>query len=69
LLPTVQFAFTKTFSTPTEVLVTIPERQETITVKIPAGAWDGTRLRLKGKGRPGKIGESSGDFYILLHVK
>ena len=51
-----------------EVLVTIPERQETITVKIPAGARDGTRLRFKGKGRSGKI-EPSGDFYILLHVK
>jgi len=52
-----------------EVLVTIPGRQETITAKIPAGARDGTRLRFKGKGRPGKIGEPSGDFYILLRVK
>ena len=51
-----------------EVLVTIPERQETITVKIPAGARDGTRLRLKGMGRPRKIGEPSRDFYILLNV-
>jgi DnaJ-class molecular chaperone len=41
----------------------------TITVKIPAGARDGTRLRFKGKGGPGKIGEPRGDFYILLHVK
>jgi curved DNA-binding protein CbpA len=48
-----------------EVIVTIPELQETITVKIPAGARDGTRLRFEGKGRPGKIGECSGDFYIL----
>jgi DnaJ-class molecular chaperone len=47
----------------------IPERQETITVKIPACARDGTRLRFEGKGRPGKIGEPSGDFYILAHVK
>jgi DnaJ-class molecular chaperone len=52
-----------------EVIVTIPELQETITVKIPAGARDGTRLRFEGKGRPGKIGERSGDFYILVHVK
>ena len=52
-----------------EVLVNIPERQETITVKIPPGARDGTRLRFEGKGRLGKIGEPSGDFYILVHVK
>jgi DnaJ-class molecular chaperone len=38
-------------------------------VKIPAGSRDGTRLRFKGKGRPEKVGEPSGDFYILLHVK
>ena len=52
-----------------EVLVTIPGRQETITVKIPPGARDGTRLRFKGKGGSEEIGEPSGDFYILLHVK
>jgi len=52
-----------------EVLVTIPGRQETITVKIPPGARDGTRLRFKGKGGPEEIGDPRGDFYILLHVK
>ena len=52
-----------------EVRVVIPENNETITAKIPAGARDGTRLRFKGKGRPGKSGEPSGDFYILLRVK
>ena len=52
-----------------EVRVIIPESHETITAKIPAGARDGMRLRFKGKGRPGKSGERSGDFYILLSVK
>jgi hypothetical protein len=52
-----------------EVRVVIPESHETITAKIPAGAQDGMRLRFKGKGRPGKGGERSGDFYILLRVK
>ena len=52
-----------------EVRVVIPENNETITAKIPAGARDGTRLRFKGKVRPGKSGEASGDFYILLRVK
>jgi len=52
-----------------EVRVVIPESHETITVEIPAGAQDGMRLRFKGKGRPGKGGERSADFYILLRVK
>jgi len=52
-----------------EVHVVIPESNETITAKIPAGARDGMRFRFKGKGRQGKSGEPSGDFYILLRVK
>ena len=52
-----------------EVHVVIPESNETITAKIPAGARDGMRFRFKGKGRQGKSGEPSGDFYIQLHVK
>ena len=52
-----------------EVRVVIPKSHETIIARIPAGARDGMRFRFKGKGRPGKTGESSGDFYILLRVK
>src|SRR5262249_56789986 len=52
-----------------EVRIVIPESNETITAKIPPGARDGMRFRFKGKGRPGRSGEPSGDFYILLRVK
>ena len=52
-----------------EVRVVIPDTNETITAKIPAGTRDDMRFRFKGKGRPGKSGEQSGDFYILLRVK
>jgi curved DNA-binding protein len=52
-----------------EVRVTIPERGETITVKIPAGVTNGTRLRFRGKGRPGQSGAAGGDFYVLLIVR
>jgi curved DNA-binding protein len=52
-----------------EIRVTIPDGLETITVKIPAGARNGTRLRIQGKGRPGKTGTAAGDLYILLNVK
>jgi hypothetical protein len=52
-----------------EIRVTIPEGLETITVKIPVGARNGTRLRFRGKSRPGKTGKAAGDLYIVLNVK
>ena len=51
-----------------EVRVGIPESNEYIIAKIPAGARDGMRLRFIGKGRPGKSGEP-GDLYIQLRLK
>ncbi|MBI2652825.1 molecular chaperone DnaJ [Candidatus Woesearchaeota archaeon] len=40
-----------------------------IEVKIPAGATDGTNLRIQGEGEAGEKGVSSGDLYIVVHVK
>ena len=45
------------------------EKQKTLSVNIPAGVDDGTRIRLSGEGEAGARGGPAGDLYIFLHVK
>jgi molecular chaperone DnaJ len=44
-------------------------RERTLSVNIPAGVEDGTRIRLAGEGEAGLRGGSSGDLYIFLSVR
>ncbi|SKA36734.1 molecular chaperone DnaJ [Consotaella salsifontis] len=46
----------------------LPE-ERTLSVSIPAGIEDGTRIRLAGEGEAGLRGGPSGDLYIFLSVK
>ena len=43
-------------------------RNETLDVKIPPGVEDGQRIRLAGKGHPGRHGGPPGDFFLVCQV-
>jgi len=43
-------------------------REKTLSVNIPAGVEDGTRIRLAGEGEAGYRGAPAGDLYIFLSV-
>lgn len=44
-------------------------KQKTLSVTIPPGVEDGTRIRLAGEGEAGSRGGPAGDLYIFLSVK
>ena len=45
------------------------QSQENVSVKIPKGVDDGTRIRLSGKGEAGTKGNSNGDLYLFISVE
>ena len=47
----------------------ITEKLEKLSVKIPPGVTDGSRIRLVGKGGAGRGGAPPGDLYIVTRVR
>jgi molecular chaperone DnaJ len=45
------------------------QKERTLSVNIPAGVEDGTRIRLAGEGEAGLRGGAPGDLYIFLSIK
>ena len=48
---------------------TTVEREHKITVKVPAGVEQDTRIRYQGEGEAGRFGGPSGDLYVVLSVQ
>jgi molecular chaperone DnaJ len=44
------------------------ERPRTLTVKIPAGVDDGSRIRISGNGEAGSRGGPAGDLYVYISI-
>lgn len=68
----VELSFDEAFNgTTKKVSIRIPSTGETqtVTVKVPAGAVDGGKLRYRGKGEYGSNGGKRGDLLIVTAIK
>jgi molecular chaperone DnaJ len=46
----------------------VEHRPREVKVRIPPGVGDGQRIRLRGRGGPGRNGGPAGDLYVTVHV-
>jgi molecular chaperone DnaJ len=46
----------------------VEHRPREVKVRLPAGVEDGQRIRLRGRGGPGRNGGPSGDLYVTVEV-
>ncbi|MBW2976335.1 molecular chaperone DnaJ [Candidatus Woesearchaeota archaeon] len=47
----------------------VVKKTRKLEIKIPAGAEEGTNLRVHGEGEAGEKGAETGDLYVIIHVK
>jgi molecular chaperone DnaJ len=47
----------------------VQRRTRSFQVKIPAGVQDGARIKLSGRGEPGRNGAGAGDLFVRVHVR
>ena len=45
------------------------KKQRILSIKIPAGVEDGTRIKVTGEGGQGRFGGVSGDLYIVIYTR
>ncbi len=45
------------------------DETDRLNVKVPAGVDEGSKIRLAGKGQPGRNGGPAGDLYIQVHLR
>ena len=45
------------------------KHQKTLKIKIPAGIYDGARIRIAGGGEAGIRGGANGDLYVFVNIK
>src|SRR5690606_19360740 len=53
----------------TNIKIKVPGAEEEVTVRVPPGAGDGDKLRVAGRGTPGRGGGPPGDLLLTIRVE
>ncbi len=53
----------------TSIKIKVPGAEDEVTVRVPPGAGDGDKLRVAGRGTPGRGGGPAGDLLLTIRVE